>query len=391
MEPPAESVPVMSAGPPTTKLAVASILETEMVPPDKRLLTVKFEVSTLDVLRVCEKRIDALKVPEISTLSLEVILAAIRGPETVRFEVSTLDALRVPPMKASLVTVLRLVIVKLEVSMLDVLRVCEKRIDALKVPEISTLSLEVILAAIRGPETVRFEVSTLDALRVPVIFAGPSTTKLAVASTLDTEMVPPERRLLTVRFEEAIFEAVRVLSAPLMVTLSEEVMPAAERVPVDVRLRPWTVPVTTTEVPSITPREALAPWTSPVTVKDGPVREPPALRVPVIFAGPPTTKLAVASMLETEMVPPDRRLLTVKLDVATLVDEIVPLETIFPWTSKRSCGVSVPRPTNPSLSVNSPPEIKKALALSSKKFTMGCAPVCFAMRAGPVPLLVILI
>jgi hypothetical protein len=375
MEPPAESVPVMSAGPPTTKLAVASILETEMVPPDKRLLTVKFEVSTLDVLRVCEKRIDALKVPEISTLSLEVILAAIRGPETVRFEVSTLDALRVPPMKASLVTVLRLVIVKLEVSMLDVLRVCEKRIDALKVPEISTLSLEVILAAIRGPETV----------------AGPSTTKLAVASTLDTEMVPPERRLLTVRFEEAIFEAVRVLSAPLMVTLSEEVMPAAERVPVDVRLRPWTVPVTTTEVPSITPREALAPWTSPVTVKDGPVREPPALRVPVIFAGPPTTKLAVASMLETEMVPPDRRLLTVKLDVATLVDEIVPLETIFPWTSKRSCGVSVPRPTNPSLSVNSPPEIKKALALSSKKFTMGCAPVCFAMRAGPVPLLVILI
>jgi len=48
-----------------------------------------------------------------------------------------------------------------------------------------------------------------------------------------------------------------------------------------------------------------------------------ALRVPVIFAGPPTTKLAVASMLETEMVPPDKRLLTFKLDVATLVDEMV--------------------------------------------------------------------
>ena len=109
--------------------------------------------------------------------------------------------LTIPPIKASLVTVLRLVTVRFEVSTLDVLRVCEKRIDALKVPEISTLSLEVILAAIRGPETVRFEVSTLDALRVPVIFAGPPTTKLAVASMLETEMVPPDRRLLTVKFE----------------------------------------------------------------------------------------------------------------------------------------------------------------------------------------------
>jgi len=31
---------------------VASMLETEMVPPDRRLLTVKLEVSTLDVLKV---------------------------------------------------------------------------------------------------------------------------------------------------------------------------------------------------------------------------------------------------------------------------------------------------------------------------------------------------
>jgi len=125
---------------------------------------------------------------------------------------------------------------------------------------------------------------------------------------LDTEMVPPERRLLTMRFEEATFEAVRVLSAPVMVTLSEEVIPAAERVPVDVRLRPWAVPVTTTEVPSIAPKEALVPSTSPVTVKEGPVREPPAESVPVIFTGPPTTRFAVASMLETEMVPGSLRL-----------------------------------------------------------------------------------
>ena len=66
---------------------------------------------------------DAESVPEISTLSLELILDAIVGPVTVRLEVSTLDALNVPPMKASFVTVLRLVTVRLEVSILDVLRV----------------------------------------------------------------------------------------------------------------------------------------------------------------------------------------------------------------------------------------------------------------------------
>jgi len=57
-----------------------------------------------------------------STLLLEVILAAVMGPETVRFEVSTLEALRVPPMKASLVTEFRLVIVRLDDSILEVLR-----------------------------------------------------------------------------------------------------------------------------------------------------------------------------------------------------------------------------------------------------------------------------
>ena len=41
---------------------------------------------------------------------------------TVRFEVSMLDALRVPPMKASLVTEFRLVIVRLDDSILEVLR-----------------------------------------------------------------------------------------------------------------------------------------------------------------------------------------------------------------------------------------------------------------------------
>jgi hypothetical protein len=65
---------------------------------------------------------DAESVPFMSTLLLEVILAAVMGPETVRFEVSTLDALRVPPMKASLVTEFRLVIVRLDDSILEVLR-----------------------------------------------------------------------------------------------------------------------------------------------------------------------------------------------------------------------------------------------------------------------------
>ena len=83
---------------------------------------------------------DADSVPFMSTLLLEVILAAIVGPETVRFDVSTLDALRVPPMKASFVTVLRLVTVRFEVWILDALR-------------------ELV--------TVRFEVWILDALRVP--------------------------------------------------------------------------------------------------------------------------------------------------------------------------------------------------------------------------------
>ena len=65
---------------------------------------------------------DAESVPSMSTLLLEVILDAIMCPETVRFEVSTLDALRVPPMKASLVTEFKFVIVRLEVSILEVLR-----------------------------------------------------------------------------------------------------------------------------------------------------------------------------------------------------------------------------------------------------------------------------
>ena len=147
-----------------------------------------------------------------------------------------------------------------------------------------------------------------------MIFAGPPTTRFAVASTLDTEMVPPERRLLTVRFEEATFEAVRVLSAPLMVTLSEEVIPAADRVPVDVRWRPCAVPETTRSVPVTVDDEEMVPVT--FTAADEVI--PAAERVPVMSAGPPTTRLAVASTLETEMVPPERRLLTVKFDVAIL-------------------------------------------------------------------------
>ena len=93
-----------------------------------------------------------------------------------------------------------------------------------------------------------------------------------------------------------ILETVMDLSAPVMVTLSDEVIPATERVPVEVKLSPWTTPVTVKDDPSMAPAETL----------------------PVMFAGPPTTKLAVASILETEMVPPERRLLTVRFEVSTL-------------------------------------------------------------------------
>jgi hypothetical protein len=60
---------------------------------------------------------------------------------------------------------------------------------------------------------------------------------------------------------------------PVTSTAAEEVIPAAERVPVDVRLRPCTAPDTVKDDPSIAPKEALAPSTSPETVIETPVRE----------------------------------------------------------------------------------------------------------------------
>src|SRR6056300_1000429 len=155
VRPAVERVPVTSAGPPTTRLAVASMLETEMVPPDNLLLTVRFEVSTLDVVMV--------PVTEWKLL-------------TVRFEVLMLDTLRI-----------------------------------LSAPVMVTFSDEVRPAV----------------ERVPVTSAGPPTTKLAVTSMLETEMVPPERRLLTVRLDVLMLDTLRILFAPVMVTFSDEVRPAA--------------------------------------------------------------------------------------------------------------------------------------------------------------------
>jgi len=120
------------------------------------------------------------------------------------------------------------------------------------------------------------DVIVLPTERVPVMSVGPPTTRLEVASMLLTEMVPPESRLLTVRLEVLTLDTERILSAPEMVTFSEDVRPAVER-------------------------------------------------VPVTSAGPPTTRLAVASMLETDMVPPDNLLLTVKFDVSTLDVVMVPV------------------------------------------------------------------
>jgi len=133
------------------------------------------------------------------------------------------------------------------------------------------------LRILSAPVMVTFSDEVRPAVeRVPVTSTGPPTTRLAVASMLLTEMVPPESRLLTVRLDVLTLDTLRILFAPVMVTFSEEVRPAVER-------------------------------------------------VPVTSAGPPTTRLAVASMLETEMVPPESRLLTVRLDVSTLDVVMVPV------------------------------------------------------------------
>ena len=108
---------------------------------------------------------------------------------------------------------------------------------------------------------------------------------------------------------------------PVTFTAADEVMPAVERVPVEVKLRPCAVPETTTSVPVTVDEEEMVPVT--FTAADEVI--PAAERVPVISAGPPTTRLAVASIFETEMVPPESRLLTVRLDVLMLDVLIVPV------------------------------------------------------------------
>jgi len=156
-------------------------------------------------------------------------------------------------------------------------------------------------------------------LRAPVIFVSADEVMPAV------ERVPVEVKLrpcavpetttsvpVTVEDEEMV---------PVTFTAAEEVMPAAERVPVDVRLRPCAVPETTTSVPVTVDEEEMVPVT--FTAADEVI--PAADRVPVTSAGPPTTRLAVASMLLTDMVPPERRLLTVRLDVLMLDVLIVPV------------------------------------------------------------------
>ena len=108
---------------------------------------------------------------------------------------------------------------------------------------------------------------------------SPTTSSVLVGSAVPMPTLPVA--VSTKRFEVPISRSADTLRVPVTFTAADEVIPAADR-------------------------------------------------VPVMSVGPPTTRLAVASMLETEIVPPDNLLLTVRLDVATLVDEIVPLETILP-------------------------------------------------------------
>jgi len=114
-----------------------------------------------------------------STLLLEVILAAIMGPETVRFEVSTLDALRVPPMKASLVTVFRLVIVRLEDSIFDT----EMVSGSLALSRVPEVTLDAFRSDKASPEPMKSVAFTLPmtsnlcvGCAVPMPTFEPSTT-----------------------------------------------------------------------------------------------------------------------------------------------------------------------------------------------------------------------
>ena len=131
--------------------------------------------------------------------------------------------------------------------------------------------------------------------------------------TLSKALSITTKSSLYLLYENAVMSPV-ALMVPVTLTAADEVIPAADRVPVDVRWRPCAVPETTRSVPVTVDDEEMVPVT--FTAADEVI--PAAERVPVMSAGPPTTRLAVASTLETEMVPPERRLLTVKFDVAIL-------------------------------------------------------------------------
>ena len=263
--PAAERVPVMLAGPPTTRLAVASMLETEIVPGSRSLLRVP-EV-TLDAFRSFIPSPEPIKS---AALKVPVMFA---GPPTTRFAVASMLETEIVPGSRSL----------------------------LRVPEVT---LDAFRSFIPSPEPIKSA-----ALKVPVMFAGPPTTKLAVASTLATEMVPGSRSLL--RVPEVTFDAFRsfipspepIKSAALKVPVMSAGPPttklavastlATEMVPGSLRL---------SRVPEVMFDAFRSFIPSPEPIKSR------ALRVPVMSAGPPTTRFAVASMLETEMVPGSLRL-----------------------------------------------------------------------------------
>jgi hypothetical protein len=121
----------MSAGPPTTRLAVASKLETEMV------------LGSLSLLSVPEVMFDAFKV-------------LIPAPEPI-----ILDALKVPVMSAGPPTTRLADASRLETDIVP------GSLSLLSVPEVMFDAFKVLIPA---PEPIM-----LDALNVPVMSAGPVT------------------------------------------------------------------------------------------------------------------------------------------------------------------------------------------------------------------------
>ena len=247
-------------------------------PPDmKRALTFEPVLPSMKFAIGCAPNWVATNTGPVPALVMTMLLVPVvvvvivtTPPDTVRFPVtcaslltSSVGALTVWDTNRFPKTLCELVTVRLEVLMLDA--------ESVLFPVTMISSDDVIPAA----------------LKVPVMSAGPPTTKLAVASKLETDIVLGSLLLLSV--PEVMFDAFNVLiPAPEPIILDALKVPVMSAGPVTKRL----------DVLRLDAESVLFP----VTVISSDDVIPAALKVPVMSAGPPTTKLAVASKLETDIV-----------------------------------------------------------------------------------------